>query len=162
MRLQIDNWRWADVPFFIRAGKSMPVTVTEVRVVFKHHAGLGFARATRRARSRTRSSCASARSPARGSDQGEGRRRALRAVQLDMDLADGGEGPTPYEVLLDAAMRGDPTQFARKDAVEQTWRIVQPLIDSRAARRRLRAGHVGPAAAEASDKLPGARLRWRS
>ncbi len=40
MRLEIDNWRWAGVPFFIRAGKALPTTVTEVRVVFKHPPGL--------------------------------------------------------------------------------------------------------------------------
>ena len=55
----------------------------------------------------------------------------------------GGEGPTPYEVLLDAAMRGDPSHFARQDAVEETWRVVQPLHRLAAAGRGLRAGHLG-------------------
>jgi glucose-6-phosphate 1-dehydrogenase len=48
-----------------------------------------------------------------------------------MEFAEfGGEGPTPYELLLAAAMRGDSSHFARQDAVEETWRVVQPLIDS--------------------------------
>ena len=55
----------------------------------------------------------------------------------------GGEGPTPYEVLLDAAMRGDSSHFARQDAVEETWRVVQPLHRLAAARRGLRARHLG-------------------
>jgi glucose-6-phosphate 1-dehydrogenase len=43
---------------------------------------------------------------------------------------EGGEGPTPYEVLLRAALIGDSTDFTRQDNVEQSWRIVQPLLDS--------------------------------
>ena len=49
-----------------------------------------------------------------------------------MEFADeGGEGPTPYEVLLHAAMEGDATRFTRQDCVEETWRIMQPLLDTR-------------------------------
>jgi glucose-6-phosphate 1-dehydrogenase len=56
---------------------------------------------------------------------------ALRTVQLDMEFASmGGEGPTPYEVLLHAAMVGDASHFSREDALEETWRVVQPLIDT--------------------------------
>ena len=50
---------------------------------------------------------------------------------LDMDFAsEGGAGPTPYEELLRAALRGDQSNFTRQDAVEETWRIVQPLVDA--------------------------------
>jgi glucose-6-phosphate 1-dehydrogenase len=52
------------------------------------------------------------------------------AIQLDLEFAqEGGEGPTPYEVLLHAALVGDSTHFTRQDNVEQSWRIVQPLLD---------------------------------
>ena len=52
-------------------------------------------------------------------------------INLDMEFADeGGEGPTPYEVLLLAAMRGDATRFTRQDGVEEAWRIMQPLLDA--------------------------------
>ena len=48
-----------------------------------------------------------------------------------MEFAEeGGEGPTPYEVLLHAAMVGDSTRFTRQDGVEETWRIMQPLLDA--------------------------------
>ena len=51
-------------------------------------------------------------------------------VTLDVEFADeGGEGPTPYEVLLHAAMIGDASRFKRQDVVEECWRIMQPLID---------------------------------
>jgi glucose-6-phosphate 1-dehydrogenase len=133
LRLEIDNWRWSGVPFFIRAGKALPVTVTEVRVVFSTTPWLGFVpRDAPRpepnqlvlrigpkpgARLRMQAKAADA--------------DALRSVQLDMEFAEfGGEGPTPYEVLLAAAMRGDASHFARQDAVEETWRVVQPLVDS--------------------------------
>ena len=50
---------------------------------------------------------------------------------MDMEFADeGGEGATPYEVLLDAAMRGDSMRFTRQDGVEEQWRIMQPLLDA--------------------------------
>jgi hypothetical protein len=52
-------------------------------------------------------------------------------IQLDMEFAqEGGEGATPYEVLLHAALIGDSTYFTRQDSVEECWRIVQPLLDS--------------------------------
>ena len=80
MRLDIDNWRWSGVPFFIRAGKSLPVTVTEVRVVSTRRRGSGSRRAARRGRPGTSSSSASARSPARGSSCRRRPRRGWRCV----------------------------------------------------------------------------------
>ena len=148
LRLEIDNWRWSGVPFFIRAGKSLPVTVTEVRVVFNTTPWLGFVPRTRRARRRTSSCCGSGRSPgARMRMQAkDADGPALRPVQLDMEFASmGGEGPTPYEVLLDAAMRGDSSHFARQDAVEETWRVVQPLIDAPPPVEVYEPGTWGPA-----------------
>jgi glucose-6-phosphate 1-dehydrogenase len=52
-------------------------------------------------------------------------------VHLDLEFKEqGGEGPIAYEVLLLAAMNGDPSHFAREDALEETWRVVQPLLDA--------------------------------
>src|SRR6187397_814838 len=133
MRLEIDNWRWSGVPFFIRAGKSLPETVTEVRVVFNTTPWLGFVpRGAPRPEPNQLVLRVGPRPGARLRMQTKHPdEMALRSVQLDMEFAAfGGEGPTPYEVLLDAAMRGDPSHFARQDAVEETWRVVQPLIDS--------------------------------
>ena len=71
-------------------------------------------------------------------------------MQLDMEFAAfGGEGPTPYEVLLAAAMRGDPSHFARQDAVEETWRVMQPLLDAPPPVHTYAPGSWGPEAAEA-------------
>jgi len=89
-------------------------------------------------------------------------RDALRSVQLDMEFAEfGGEGPTPYEVLLAAAMRGDSSHFARQDAVEETWRVVQPLIDSPPPVEVYEPGTWGPAsAAELTRDYGGWRDPW--
>jgi glucose-6-phosphate 1-dehydrogenase len=86
--------------------------------------------------------------------------RDLRSVQLDMEFASfGGEGPTPYEVLLEAAMRGDSSHFARQDAVEETWRVVQPLIDAPPPVEVYEPGGWGPPSA---DDLVLDHGGWRS
>jgi glucose-6-phosphate 1-dehydrogenase len=72
----------------------------------------------------------------------------LRPVDLDMTFgSNGGEGPTAYEVLLHAAMVGDATHFAREEAVEETWRVVQPLLDAPPPVEVYRQGSWGPTAA---------------
>jgi glucose-6-phosphate 1-dehydrogenase len=70
-------------------------------------------------------------------------------IHLDMEFAQqGGEGPTPYEVLLHAAMVGDSKRFTRQDAVEETWRVLQPLLDSPPQVHPYARGSWGPQAAE--------------
>jgi glucose-6-phosphate 1-dehydrogenase len=71
-------------------------------------------------------------------------------IELDMEFAEeGGEGPTPYEVLLHAAMIGNSTRFTRQDAVEETWRVMQPLLDAPPPVHTYAPGSWGPEAAEA-------------
>jgi glucose-6-phosphate 1-dehydrogenase len=134
LRLEVDNWRWAGVPFFIRTGKRMPNKSTEVRLVLQHAPTLAFIPT-------------GSRRPAPSQiviklDPGTGIQVILDAhradidgtapVHLDMEFSQqGGEAATPYEVLLDAALRGDTTNFTRQDQVEESWRIVQPLLDHR-------------------------------
>jgi glucose-6-phosphate 1-dehydrogenase len=133
LRLEIDSWRWAGVPFLIRTGKRLPVTQTELRLVFRHPPRLHFLGGGHRRPQ-----------PAQivvKLDPSTGIRvvlDALRAdrsgpaeIELDVEFAhEGGEGATPYEVLLHAAIIGDSTHFTRQDMVEETWRIAQPLLDS--------------------------------
>ncbi len=74
---------------------------------------------------------------------------SLRTIHLDMDFADeGGEGHTPYEELLNAAMHGDQSHFARQDSVEETWRIMEPLVEKPPPVDRYEQGTWGPAAAD--------------
>ena len=134
LRLEIDNWRWSGVPVFIRTGKCLPVTQTELRLVFQRPPRVGFhlqrSRAARADAAHRQARPDDRRAPAA---RGPGRTTATEPEQihLDMEFADeGGEGPTPYEVLLLAAMHGDSTRFTRQDGVEEAWRIMQPLLDA--------------------------------
>jgi glucose-6-phosphate 1-dehydrogenase len=160
LRLEIDNWRWAGVPFLIRTGKRLPVTQTELRLVFRRPPRLGFL-------------TTSGRAPAEGQlvvklDPTTGVRLEIDAhradqagpelITLDMEFAqEGGEGPTPYEVLLRAAMVGDSTPFTRQDSVEEAWRIMAPLIERPPAAHPYAQGSWGPSEAE---KLLAGIGRW--
>ena len=160
LRLEIDNWRWSGVPFFIRTGKRLPVTQTELRLVFKFPPGWDSGCATRRA-SRTSSWSSSIPQPVCGSSSPRtGPTRPKPApVELDMEFAAaGGEGPTPYEVLLHAAMTGQSTRFTRQDSVEEEWRVMQPLIDAPPTVHSYVPGSWGP---EAADALVAEHGGWR-
>jgi glucose-6-phosphate 1-dehydrogenase len=81
-------------------------------------------------------------------------------VTLDMEFgAEGGEGPTPYEVLLHAAMQGDSTRFTRQDCVEEAWRVMQPLLDERPPVHPYTPGSWGP---KAADDLIAGHGRWHA
>ena len=78
-------------------------------------------------------------------DAKRGDGREPERITMDMEFADeGGEGATPYEVLLDAAMRGDSTRFTRQDGVEEQWRIMQPLLDAPPPVHPYAKGTLGP------------------
>ena len=159
LRLDIDNWRWSGVPFFIRAGKCLPVTQTEVRLVFKHPPRLGFFPDLKPEPNQLVVKL----------DPSTGVRIVLDAhradaarpapILFDVEFAEtGGEGATPYEVLLHAAMIGESTRFTRQDGVEQTWRIMQPLLDSPPPVHVYTPGSWGPT--EAADALVAGHGRW--
>ena len=158
LRLDIENWRWEGVPFFIRTGKRLPVTQTELRLVFKHPPRLGFEIFERGHRAEP------GRHQARSVDGHQDRLQAHRAdrpgpIELDMEFAaQGGEGPTPYEVLLHAAMVGQTLRFTRQDAVEETWRVMQPLLDSPPPVHPYAPGAWGP---KEADELVAGHGRWR-
>jgi glucose-6-phosphate 1-dehydrogenase len=160
LRLEIDNWRWSGVPFFIRTGKELPITQTEMRLVFRHPPRLGFR--DQRSRRPEPDQLVVRLDPSTGirilveaqrSDAVE-----AEQINLDMEFAEeGGEGPTPYEVLLHAAMIGDSTRFTRQDSVEEAWRVLQPLLEDPPPAHGYPKGSWGP---EAGDKLVGGHGRW--
>jgi glucose-6-phosphate 1-dehydrogenase len=150
LRLEIDNWRWSGVPFFIRTGKRLPVTETEVRLVFQEPPRLGLGMW---GDGRDPDQLVVRLDPLTGVrivlDARRADDRRPESITLDMEFAEeGGEGPTPYEVLLRAAMVGQATRFTRQDGVEQTWRIMQPLLDAPPDVHSYSPGSWGPAAAE--------------
>ncbi|MBV8941373.1 MAG: glucose-6-phosphate dehydrogenase [Solirubrobacterales bacterium] len=159
LRLEIDNWRWSGVPIFIRTGKCLPITQTELRAVFRRPPRLGFA--------------GWARPPEPGQlvvklDPSTGIRLAVDAqrqetvepeqITMDMEFAEeGGEGATPYEVLLYAVIVGDSKRFTRQDCVEQCWRVMQPLLEHPPPVHPYQKGTWGP---EAAEQLLAGHGRW--
>jgi glucose-6-phosphate 1-dehydrogenase len=156
MRLDIDNWRWSGVPWFIRTGKKLPLTQTELRVVFRDPPRLGFMEHKKR-RPEPNQFVVKL-DPSTGTrvvlDAHRADQAGPEAVMLDVEFAaQGGEAPTPYEVLLLDAMRGDSTRFTRQDGVEETWRIFEPLLREPPPVHRYAPGSWGPA--EAEDLIAG-------
>ncbi len=130
LELEIDNWRWSGVPFFIRAGKEMPVTATEVSVAFKRPPRLGVGSGKRPGQNQMTIRI----------EPKSGARLRFLAKQAGSDAFEPadlevlfektpGEDPEPYERLLDDALQGRSQLFTREDAVEETWRIVEPLLE---------------------------------
>ncbi len=152
MRLEIDNWRWAGVPWFIRTGKRLPVTQTEVRLVFNRPPRLGFLPSLGN-RSPVQAQLIIKLDPMTGIrlilDAHRADKGGPQEITLDMEFeAEGGEGPTPYEVLLYAALQGDSTPFTRQDSVEETWRIMTPLLENPPPVHPYAPGSWGPAEAD--------------
>jgi glucose-6-phosphate 1-dehydrogenase len=135
MRVEVDNWRWAGTPFYVRTGKRLARRVTEIAVRFRPAPHLPFA----------------------GSDSGDvepnemvlsvqpdegaslrlvakvpGQTMSVRPVQMEFKYGTSflGDSPEAYERLLHDALRGDATLFTRADEVEAEWRIVQPILEA--------------------------------
>ncbi len=154
LRLEIDSWRWKGVPFYIRAGKTLPVTCTEVLARLRH--------------------------PPSVMQPGSGARNHLRfRIGPEMTIAVGttvmapddamtgqsvemvaSRHPRPeemeaYERVLGDAMIGDQTLFAREDYVEEAWRIVDPLLKGGSPLHEYEQGSWGPSEAVESVVPPG-------
>jgi glucose-6-phosphate 1-dehydrogenase len=149
LELRIDTWRWADVPFFLRAGKCMPRTVTEVifelkkppRDIFgEHDAGSNYVR-FRLGPDVHIAIGVRAKRPGLDRDGPMGQENELIAGE-DVALA-----PLPYERLLDDATRGEPMLFARQDEIEAQWRVVDPVLGDAAPVQVYDRGTWGPDAA---------------
>ena len=160
LRLEIDNWRWSGVPFFIRTGKRLPVTQTELRILFKHPPRLGGPLGLRRPEPNQLivrldpSSGIRFNLEARAAGVDE-----AGSVAFERDLGrEGGAGETPYEVLIHAALIGDSTHFARQDGVEERWRVMQPLVDAPPPVHRYAPGSWGP---DAADSLLSGYADWQ-
>jgi glucose-6-phosphate 1-dehydrogenase len=147
VRLRIDSWRWAGVPFYIRAGKCLPVTATEVLVELKRPPVALFPDCAAAPPNRFRFRL----SPhvvlslgARAKLPGE------RLQGEDVELIachDQKDEMGPYERLLGDAMRGDQMLFARQDSVEEAWRVVEPVLGNATPLYQYDSGTWGPAEA---------------
>ena len=130
LRLHIDSWRWAGVPFYVRAGKNLPVSCTEVRVelhrppqrVFAEYEEMPHDTNYLRFRMNPQVQIAIG---ARAKSPGEGFTGETSELLLTEDTAD---DMTPYERLLGDAMDGENLLFAREDGVEAAWRVVNDVL----------------------------------
>lgn len=128
VRLFIDTWRWAGVPFYIRAGKCLPVTATEVSVDFKRPPRQTFDEKSPGLPNRLRLRLSPEVVIALGMRvKLPGERMEGEDVELIAKHQSGDE-MTPYERLLGDALHGDPSLFAREDAIEAQWRIVDAVL----------------------------------
>jgi glucose-6-phosphate 1-dehydrogenase len=158
VELAIDNWRWSGIPFFIRAGKCMPVKASEVNVVFKRppRLGIGPGKLPEPNQLTVRIE------PKPGSRI---RLFAKRAGEEAFEPADlevlfekvPGEDPEPYERLLGDALNGNNQLFTRQDTVEETWRIVEPLLEEPGPVHPYAPGTWGP---KQADDLTRGLCQW--
>jgi glucose-6-phosphate 1-dehydrogenase len=151
-RVEIDSWRWAGVPFFVRCGKGLQAAATEVVVELKEPPALLFDEAGgpmparnlirfRLGRNDGVTFSVQAKTPGQHLDS--------QTVDLAVDFAAAlGERRDAYERLLDDALAGEPRRFAREDVVEQTWRVVQPALDQPGPVHPYFRGSWGPSEAE--------------
>jgi glucose-6-phosphate 1-dehydrogenase len=128
LQLEIDSWRWRGVPFYIRAGKSLPVTSTEVLVQLHEpptmYRGLDLKPNYCRFRISpdvTLAFCVNVLAPAEDTDE---------TVELLASHHPGADEMDAYERVLGDAMAGDASLFAREDYVEEAWRIVDPVLNA--------------------------------
>jgi glucose-6-phosphate 1-dehydrogenase len=147
LRFFIENWRWAGVPILVRAGKALPVTATEIVVRLQRVPELRYGShrlacpgfddiVFRIGRDAGVTIALFAKTPGK---------EESREVSLDVSfLQELGRPPGPYERLLTDALRGDVALFPRWDVIEETWRIVQPLLDDPPTVEKYRAGSWGP------------------
>ena len=161
LRLEIENWRWAGVPILVRTGKALARTATEIVVRLQRVPQLRWGThvldcpgqddiVLRIGRQAGMSIFLRAKTPGKEVSQ---------PVSLDLDFAEElGEPPGPYERLLADALRGDSTLFPRWEVIEETWRIVQPLLDAPSPIEPYERGSWGPASADALAEGHGG---WR-
>jgi glucose-6-phosphate 1-dehydrogenase len=169
VEFRVDNWRWAGVPFYVRAGKRMATPVTEIAVHFRRTPQALFAKSPEDVHHNVISMRIQPNEGISLNFEAKTPGPHMRASRVNMDFsyrdAFGTATPVAYETLLLDAMRGDATLFTRRDEVEAEWRIITPIVE---AWEQLpppefpnyAAGSEGP---EYADSLiQRDRHRWRS
>jgi len=170
IRLKIDSWRWAGVPFYLRTGKRMPGRYTEIVVEYKHAPTALFRDAHKRKVAPNRLVLRIQPNEGIGlsfNAKVPGASPRLGQVDMDFSYAEhfGTDPHTGYETLLYEAMHGDRTLFKRADHIEYGWEIVQPVLDVWSALPprdfpNYAAGSWGPAAAD--ELLTRDGRQWRA
>ena len=154
LRCEIENWRWAGVPFYVRTGKRLPARVTEIVIHFKTTPHPVFSQNAPENKLIIRIQPDEAISMRFGLKK-PGAGFEAKEVSMDFRYADlaGSQVLTAYERLLLDAMKGDATLFARTDAVHAAWKFVQPILDYKANGGRIHEYEAGTWGPVAADKL---------
>ena len=154
LRCEIENWRWAGVPFYVRTGKRLPARVTEIVIHFKTTPHPVFSQNAPENKLIIRIQPDEAISMRFGLKK-PGAGFEAKEVSMDFRYADlaGAQVLTAYERLLLDAMKGDATLFARTDAVHAAWKFVQPILDYKANGGRIHEYESGTWGPVAADKL---------
>ena len=169
VEFHVDNWRWAGVPFYVRAGKRLANQLTEVAVHFKRTPQALFARNPGDVHHNVISMRIQPNEGISLNFEAKTPGSHMRASRVNMDFsyrdAFGTATPVAYETLLLDAMRGDATLFTRRDEVEAEWRIITPIEEAwtqlpKPQFPNYAAGSEGPAGADALIQRD--RNRWRS
>jgi glucose-6-phosphate 1-dehydrogenase len=170
MKLMIDNWRWADVPFYLRTGKRMPKRMTEISIHFRRAPFLLFRKTS--VEQLTPNQLTIQIQPEEGiklqfGGKVPGPVVTMGSVDMSFKYSDyfGSTPNTGYETLLYDCMKGDPTLFHRSDTVDVGWSVVTPILDVWAALPprnfpNYPAGTWGPK--EADDLLAHDGRQWRN
>jgi glucose-6-phosphate 1-dehydrogenase len=156
LRLHINSWRWRDVPFYIRTGKQMPLTATEVVAKFRQTPPVFAENVPPQNYVRFRLSPEPVIAIG-GSVKEAGERLRGCMVELVANQECGTSTLLPYEELLEDAMEGNQTWFAREDYVEESWRIIDPLFAAHGDPIEYEPGTWGP---EPAVKLPETDGGW--
>ena len=171
MKLMIDSWRWAGVPFYLRTGKRMPGRYTEIVVQFKEAPNMMFRDALLRGEQVPANTLVLRIQPNEGIGMSFNAKvpspiPQISPVEMDFNYSDYfGDGPTTgYETLLYECMNGDPTLFKRADVIESSWELVEPILDVWSALPprnfpNYAAGSWGPR--EAEDLIARDARAWR-
>jgi glucose-6-phosphate 1-dehydrogenase len=164
MRMEVENWRWQDVPFYLRSGKALRKRSAEIAVVFKNVPHSMFrplspsnleanALVFRIQPDEGVSLTIEAKKP--------GPKTCIGALTMDFDYAEafGERPPESYERLILDVMLGDQTLFPREDALDETWRFIEPLLHAQLPLRDYAPGGWGPVEADALLESEG--RSWR-
>ncbi len=171
MKVMIDSWRWAGVPFYLRTGKRMPGRYTEIVVQFKEAPNMMFRDALLRGEQVPPNTLVLRIQPNEGIGMSFNAKvpspiPQISPVEMDFNYSDyfGGGPTTGYETLLYECMNGDPTLFKRADVIESSWELVEPILDVWSALPprnfpNYTAGSWGPR--EAEDLIARDGRAWR-
>lgn len=162
LKLEIDNWRWSGVPVFLRAGKSLAESVTEVRLILRRTPRLGFLPTPAQVEPNQIVLRIDPNPGFRIQLIARDENEAWRSIPLQTVFGNElGEPMEPYERLFRAALTGDHRLFAREDGIEETWRILQPLLSDPPPVQEYDAGSWGPSGTdELVDGMPGWHQPW--